>query len=67
VQLSLESSKRLTTIVRIHPTMIGTMGEVGGTCEIIVFFSALAYTILYFRRNKKSEEKEIWSLSKKDK
>jgi hypothetical protein len=33
------------------------MGEVGGTCEIIVFFSAIAYAIFFNKKN--AEEQNL--------
>lgn len=67
VTLNLESSKKMTTTIRIHPTLVGIMGEVGGTCEIIVFFSALAYALLFRAKNVKNENEQIWNLSQQDK
>lgn len=35
-------------IVRKYPTLLQMMGEVGGTCEIIVIFSGFIYMFFYF-------------------
>ena len=67
LQLNLESSKRLNNVVRIHPTFIGTAGEVGGTCEIVVFCFAIMYMVFFSGRNRRAEERDIWHLTEADK
>lgn len=43
------------------------MGEVGGTCEIIVFFMGLFYVCMFKKRNITGENKKIWNLTAEEK
>jgi hypothetical protein len=63
LEINFQSSSTINTVVRIHPTLVQTMGEVGGTCEIIVFFSWMFYFQVFKKRNTQEQNRRIWFLN----
>jgi hypothetical protein len=61
------ASRGVTNIVRTRPSLVATMGEVGGTCEIVVIGIGFIYGLIYWRRNMVKENESIWSLSEEEK
>jgi hypothetical protein len=50
--MTLSTTKKFTTILRKYPTVLETVGEVGGTCEIIVIACGAIYMFFYFLHKK---------------
>jgi cbb3-type cytochrome oxidase subunit 3 len=67
LQLDIESTSKISTNVRVHPTFIQTAGETGGTVEIIVYILGWFYMFLFLKRNIREQNRNIWDLTDEEK
>lgn len=57
--IELQTNTKVTTILRKYPTILEVMGDVGGTCEIIMIFSSTVYLLFLFLHRLKNSKKEL--------